>query len=147
MKIVHTYEIEIKEWKHELIEKFIGKNSEIEFELGLGISAREPRNPDIYYFNVVVQRKIVNQSHGEVFKALVQKTFMVDVGNEKPTVEFYFDLIKKTTFEFALIFHKRIQNTNLQGRKTQKLILQELRPAIQVEIDRWYQIIRETGLN
>lgn len=147
MKIVHTYESEIKEWKHESIEKFMGKNSEIEFELGLGISAREPRNTDICYFNVVVQRKIVNQTHGEVFKALVQKTFMVDVGNEKPTVEFYFDLIEKTTFEFAHIFHKRIQNTNLQGRKTQKPILKELRPAIQSEIDRWYQTIRETGLN
>ena len=147
MKVIHNYDTQIKEWKHEPIEKFMGKNSEIEFKLGLGISAREPRNPDVCYFNVVVQRKIENQVHGEVFKALIQKTFMVEVGNEKPSVEFYFDLIEKTTYEFARIFHQKIENTNLQGRKTQKPNIQELRPEIQAEIDRWYQTIREAGLN
>ncbi|MBA7554216.1 hypothetical protein ES705_46828 [subsurface metagenome] len=125
----------------------MGKNTEIEFELGHGISPREPRNPDVCYLKVVVQRKIENQFHGEVFKALIQKTFIVEVGNEKPSVEFYFDLIEKTTKEFAQLFHQKIQNTNLKGRKTQKPNILELIPVIQDKIDRWYQTIREAGLN
>lgn len=147
MKIIHAYDIEIKQWKHEPVEKFYGENSEIEFQLGLGISARSPENPDICYFNVVVQRKIENRNHGEVFNALVQKTFMVEVGNDKPSVEFYFDLIEKTTFEFAHIFHKKIQNTNLQGRRTQKPDINELRNSIQNEINVWDRTFNKTGLN
>lgn len=146
MEILQAYDYKILDWTHKPIENFMGKNREEEYKLGLGISQREPRDPEVCYFNVVVARTITNQTNGVVFNGQIQKTFAIRVKQEIPTVEFYFGLIERISKEYAELFHKKTHQTNLNNRKTPVPQIENLRPAIQKSIDDWKNQVG-SGLN
>jgi hypothetical protein len=75
--------------------------------------------------------------NGDVFKAKTESIFEISYRHDAPTVEFLFDLINKATFEFAKIFHSKVQGTNLVYQQILKPKINDLRENIQEVIDYW----------
>jgi hypothetical protein len=78
-----------------------------------------------------------HQFNDEVFKARTETSFDIGYRHDAPTVEFLFGLIDQAAFEFAKIFHTKVQRTNLMYHKIHKTKIDDLRQSIQEVIDHW----------
>jgi len=130
-----AYPTNILEWTHKPFEKFLGSfQSDIHYELGI-------TKPDIltsaFHFSVKVIMTYRHQFNGEVFKAMTESNFEIGYCHDAPTVEFLFELVDNATFEFARIFHSKVQGTNLMHHKILKPKVNDLRKSIQEIIDYW----------
>lgn len=89
-------------------------------------------------FNVWVEKKVTNKTTNTVvFYAKTFNCFKVKNSFQKPTSEFYFDLIDKATYDFALQFHQRTQNTNLAHNRICKPSLLQFKEIIERTINIW----------
>src|SRR5260221_844000 len=114
MQIVKEYPVQIEYWTHLSIDKFMGVISDNGYNYILGITPEDPNEPECCYFNVWVEKKMTNETTSTVvFYAKTYSCFKVKNDYQKPTDQFYFTLIDKSTYEFALQFQQRTQNTNL----------------------------------
>jgi len=134
-KLKTAHPTKVLEWKHEPFEKFLGSfKSDIRYELGI-------TKPDIFnstfHFSVKVIMTYRHQFNGEVFKAITGSNFDIGYCHDAPTVEFLFGFIDNATFEFAKIFHSKIQGTNLMYHKVLKPKISDLRESIQQIINYW----------
>lgn len=147
MNTICQYDTVIEKWLHVNVEKFIGQNLEHEIIYELSISEQDPQDPDCFYFNIWVEKKIDNSDNGTVFHAKTRTTFKVQNNKEKPLIDFFFNLIDLSTFEFAKIYHHHTQRTNLAAHKIPKVKFDALREDIQKCIKIWDMTIRNTYLN
>lgn len=137
MKVLKKYNPDIK-FKIEDIFKFTGNNKDEYIKLGLGISPRDPSNPDLCYFNIVNERNIINETNGIVFNLHRHDIYAVLVGKEIPSVEFYFSLILESTKNFSMTIQEKTKGTHLQNKlKTPVPQLDKMRHEIQKTIDDW----------
>lgn len=147
MKVTVSYSQQIQEWKLENNPlKFIGSN-EGNYGHEFGISPQDPNEPDHCYFNIWVFKKIENKDNGTVFSARTFNCYKVKNEGKNPTVEFYFDLVDKATFEFAKMFNERKAGSYISNDKIPIPQLEDLRPEIQQTIDFWERNIKESSLN
>jgi hypothetical protein len=122
----------ILEWKHQ---PFLVEQSERNFYYELGT-----RQPDIFdgSFHLTVTLIMIFCSlNREVFNAKVESSFEIGYRHDAPSIEFLFDLICGATVEFAKIFNKKVQLTNLMYYPVPKPSIDFLRASIQEVIDYW----------
>lgn len=146
MNVTQQFDIKIEKWEQQGMDKFIGANNEW-LNYTLGITPQDPRFPDCCYFNVWVEKTIENSKNGVVFHAKTYNCFKVQNNGEKPTIEFFFSLIEAAGFEFAKMYHLRVEGTNLAHHKIPKPTIEGLRDDIRYCIDTWDKTIRNTSLN
>lgn len=143
MQIVKEYLIQIEHWTHLPIDKFMGLISDNGYNYILGITPEDPNEPECCYFNIWVEKKMSNETTKTiVFYAKTFSCFKVKNEYQKPTAEFYYSLIDKATYEFALQFHNRTQNTNLSHHKIQKPLFQQFKDEIEKTIEIWDRTAR-----
>jgi hypothetical protein len=143
MQIVKEYPIQIEHWVHLPIEKFMGLISDNGYNYILGITPEDPNEPECCYFNVWVEKKMTNETTKTiVFYAKTFSCFKVKNEYQKPTVQFYYSLIDKATYEFALLFHQKTQKTNLSHHKIQKPPFQQFQDEIEKTIEIWDRTAR-----
>jgi RES domain len=143
MEIAYYYPSKVEHWIHLPMEQFIGLNADKEHNYILGITPEEPKNSTYCYFNVWIEKTMVNETtQTTVFYAKTYSCFKVRNNYEKPLAPFYFDLIEKATHDFALQFHQRTQKTNLTSHKIRKPRLTELIEDIEKTIDIWDRTAR-----
>jgi hypothetical protein len=147
MEIISSYNQQIEEWKIENdVMKFVGSNT-INYEHALGISPQDPKEPQCCYFNVWIERNVDNSNNGVVFSTKTFNCYKVKNNGKTPTVEFYFDLLDKATFEFAKMFNERKVGTNISNHKIPIPQIEDFKTEIQQTIDFWERNIRDSGLN
>lgn len=138
MEIVKEYPIQIENWIHLPPEKFMGLISDNGYNYILGITPEDPNELECCYFNVWVEKKMTNETTKTiVFYAKTFNCFKVKNDFKTPTAQFYFSLIDKATYEFALQFHQRTQNTNLSHHKIQKPPFSQFKDEIDKTIEIW----------
>jgi len=134
-KLKTAHPPEILEWKHEAFEKFLGSfKSDIHYELGI---TKPDMFSNTFHFTVKVIMTYHHQINGEVFKGATESNFDIGYLHDAPTIEFLFKLIDNATFEFAKIFHSKVQGTNLMYHQILKPKLSNLRESIQQVVDYW----------
>ncbi len=146
MKADHIYDPKVVTWEHKEAPQFIGKFTMTGLEYGLGISQRDPHNPDFCYFNVALKKRVIHENKQVLFYGFIEYTFLVKVSNEIPTPEFYFDLISSATESFSNYFYDKMDKTNLMHHKIESPVYSELKFPIQKTIDAWKKE-QEFGLN
>lgn len=145
MKIVIEYPLQIEYWTHLPIDKFMGHIADNGYNYILGITPEDRNEPECCYFNVWVEMKMTNDTTSTVvFYAKTYSCFKVKNDYQKPTAQFYFNLIKKATYEFALQFNKRTQNTNLFHHKIQKPPFLQFKNEIEKTIEIWDRTARNS---
>jgi hypothetical protein len=143
MKIVTNFPIQIEHWMHLPIDEFMGVISNNGYNYILGITPEDPNDPECCYFNIWVEKKMENKTTNKVvFYAKTFSCFKVRNNYQKPTSDFYFNLIDKATYEFALQFHQRTQNTNLAHHRIQKPSFLQFKDDIEKTIDIWDRTAR-----
>lgn len=147
MVIEKIYPIIIEHWLHLPFERFIGYLADNGYNYILGISPEEPQDNECCYFNVWIEKKIENITTKQiVFYSKTYSVFKVRNKFKKPTIEFYYELIEKATYDFALKFNLRTKGTNLSTYKIHKPKLDELRSDIEKTIKIWYENIRNESI-
>lgn len=143
MQIVKEYPVQIEFWTHLSIDKFNGVISDNGYNYIFGITPEDPTDPECCYFNVWVEKEMTNETTKTVvFYAKVYCCFKVKNSYQKPTSQFYFDLIDKATYQFALLFHQKTQNTNLSHHKIKKPLFTQFKNDIDKTIDIWDRTTR-----
>lgn len=143
MQTVKEFPIQIEYWTHLPFDKFMGVISDNGYNYILGITPEDPNDPECCYFNVWIEKTMKNKTTNTVvFYAKTYSCFKVKNSYQKPTPEFYFTLIEKATYEFALQFHQRTQNTNLSHHKIQKPPFLQFKDEIEKTIDIWGRTAR-----
>jgi hypothetical protein len=138
MEIVKEYPIEIEHWIQLAIDNFIGLISDNGYNYILTITPEDPKELECCYFNVWIEKKMTNETTKTiVFYAKTFNSFKVKNDYQKPTAEFYFSLIDKATYEFAMQFYQRTQNTNLSHHKIQKPSFFQFKDDIEKTIEIW----------
>lgn len=147
MDIVIEYPIQIDQWIHKPIGSFTGLLSDNGYSYRLGITPEDPTDEEIVYFNVWVEKTIKNETTNEVvFYAKTYSAFKVRNKNAKPSVNFFFDLIDKATFDFAQLFFQRTRETNLSHHRIPKATVEHFKNDIDKAIDIWDKEIRNSSV-
>lgn len=143
MQIDIEYPIRIEHWMHLPFEKFMGSISDNGYNYILGITSEDIKDPECCYFNIWIEKKMINETNDTiVFYAKTYSCFKIRNNYQKPSSEFYFGLIEKATYDFALQFHQRTRNTNLAHHKIPKPSLSQLRNDIEKTIEIWNRTSR-----
>ena len=143
MNVQIAYPIIIESWKHLSMDKFIGSTTDNGYNYILGISTEDPNEPTSCYFQVWVEKKIVNDyTKEEVFYSRTYNVFKIRNDFKKPSPEFLFDLIDKATFDFTLIYNQKTANTHLQHHRIQKVKFDDIYSDIRKTIDIWHNKVR-----
>lgn len=143
MQINKRYPIKVEHWVHLPYDKFMGLLSDNGYNYIFGITPEDPNDKQCCYFNIWIEKKIVNETTKTVvFYAKTYSGFKVRNKFQKPTPELFFELIENATQDFALQFHYRTQNTNLSHHKIRKPQFGELRGDIEKTIDIWDKTIK-----
>ena len=143
MQVIESYPIEVEHWLHLPINHFTGVICDYAYNYILGISPEDPKDPKCCYFNVRIEKKMTNETTGQtVFYAKTFSCFKVKNNYQKPTAEFYFSLISEATNNFALLFQRSTQSTNLAHRTIRKPVYSTYRKSIEKAIDIWDRTVR-----
>ena len=138
MQLLKVFPPQIKEWRHLAKEHFSNNLEAPAEQYFLEITPSEPEDKDIIYFNVSIEKKLVNiPQQSRPFLANMFFHFKVKTNNETPTAEFYFSLIETAVLNFAVYFYEKTKKTNLKGYKIQKANFELIRNDIQKAIDTW----------
>src|ERR1700733_11596966 len=118
MEIVIQYPIQILKWGQAPKEKFLGHLADYGCVCSLGITPEDLNEPECCYFNIHIEKKIVNESTKSlVFFAKTYSSFKVKNDYKKPTAEFFYKLLVKATADFSAEYYKNTFKTNLGHQK------------------------------
>jgi hypothetical protein len=141
MQLVKAYPPQVKEWKHMAKEHFAPEIEEPAEQYTLEITPSDPTDKDFVYFNVSIEKKLVNIPHrSKPFTATIYYHFKVKTNHEIPTAEFYFSLIETAASSFAIYFYENVKKTNLKGHKIHKPSFKLLQDDIQKAINNWKRL-------
>jgi len=147
IEIVEQYPIQIEEWSHLPLKQFMGILSENECDYLLAISEENPDEPECCNIYIGIERYVINETTNQrVFFAKTLNCFKIKNSFQDPTVEFFFTLIEKATFEFAKEYHKRTRISNLRYHKILKPSFKNLKNEILKTIDLWKKTSKNSYL-
>lgn len=146
MEVIQKYSIDVEHWVHKPSDKFLGALSDNGYDYIFGISPEDPKDNEVIYFNVWIEKTIKNETTNEVvFYAKTYSGFKVRNKSKKPTAEFYYKLIDEATFDFAKQFYQRTKGTNIGHHRIPKAKFESLKGDIEKTIDIWDRTLRNSA--
>ena len=146
MHILAINPIKIESWKHLPMDRFMGSTSDNGYNYILGLSSEDTNEPTCCYFNVFIEKKIVNNNTNEiVFYSKTLSVFKIKNNFQKPTPEFLFKLIDKATFDFVQVYANKTSNTHLKYHRIQKIQFDDIYSDIRRVIDVWHNEVRNSA--
>lgn len=147
MEVIQKYPINIEHWVHKPGDKFHGLLSDNGYRYIFGISPEDPKDDEVIYFNIWIEKIIKNETTNDVvFYAKTYSGFKVRNKNQKPTPQFYFNLIDEATFDFAKQFYQRTKGTNISHHRIPKSKIEPLKSDIEKTIEIWDKTIRNSSV-
>ncbi len=138
MQVIKSFPPQVKEWKHRPTEDFEKKVEEPAEQYTLEITPPLPGDKDILYFDVTVEKQIINaRSRMVPFHGIIYYHFKVKTNNETITPEFCFSVIRDAAGNFAAYFQNNTRKNNLKGYKLKKPEFELLQKQIEKAIDIW----------
>jgi len=148
VQIEKQYPIKLIQWTHQPFEKFLGLISDNGYNFIFGITPQDPKDPNFCYFNIWIEKRMYNETTKEiVFYAKTYSAFKVKNLNQTPSSQFFFSLIEKATYDFAVQFHEKTKNTNLGHHKILKPQFSDLKMEIDITLEVYNTRIHEPEFN
>ena len=148
-----TYEVfplEVVRWFQEPNDhKFLGiLQTQRGLTYGLHISTYNIKEPDVYYFEVMIL-KVTDTATGEKsFDAETRSKFKITLAkNIIPEVKLYFTFIEVATKQFVNEFNERTKNTRFYFDRIAVPQIEQMRVQIQQYLDMWDKDLRHVALN
>jgi hypothetical protein len=144
------FKLEVLEWQHAKdISNYIGiPQRDKGIQYSFHISTFDILKPNVYHVNVGIEDLIENDFIEPSFKTKTNSKFTLHLAKDKsPTELLIFELIRKSGYDYAQEYHKRVAQTALQHRKIPLPVFENLKTQIQTHLDRWDKDERYKGLN
>jgi hypothetical protein len=112
------------------------------------ITTYDVKEPDLYYFTVIIEDSIVNDIKEPSFKAIASQKFKAEIPkNSVPKEETIFTFIDKATHSYSQEFYKKVPQTVLQHRKIPRPVFDDaMQKGILEMVSHWDKYARYTAL-
>lgn len=143
------FDILVNEWNH------IDKTNAVyglpingvKLSYSLGLTPPDPRNANIFYFNVLLDLYLVNEKDKDILSANTTSCFAFEIKGSDITTEDLFIMIKKAFESFAVLFRKMTNGTNLNSAAIQDTSYEAMLSDIIFCLNFWNKSVRHSSPN